>query len=107
MTRAQVMPTPAKNEAALCGLLRLFARGRRLTAAQVSVKMRCSRPVAHARLKTLVERGCRLEISEVREGKKGPPSSSYKLKPNRASRAMSKATWAMRRKPRAKKPRGR
>lgn len=68
----------ARNEPALRHLLALLSRGWFVTAAQISVKMGCSRPVAYGRLRALRERGYVFQKRRVREGVSGPESRAYK-----------------------------
>jgi hypothetical protein len=70
----------AQNEGALRELVALLSRGHFMTVRQITVEMRCSKPVAYRRLRRLLERGCVFQTCSVREGATGPRSTGYVLR---------------------------
>lgn len=70
----------AQNEEDLQRLMKIFGRGKLLTARQIAELMDCSRPVAYARVRALKDRGFKLTEKQVREGSSGPMSIAYAKK---------------------------
>jgi predicted transcriptional regulator len=77
------MPSRVEYDETLTRLADLL-RERPMTARAIAAEFKCSKPVAYARLRDLVQRGHKLKTSRVRESTRGPQSLAYELRRGRA-----------------------
>lgn len=70
----------AQNEKELAELEGLLSSGDFLTVAEIAKLMRCSRPVAYGRVRTLIERGLPIKAKLVRQGRTGPEARAFAIR---------------------------
>lgn len=69
----------ARNEPELRTLVALLGAGCFVTAKQIVIETKCSKPSVHRRLKELKKRGHVIKTCRLREGSTGPKSIAYAI----------------------------